>query len=112
MSLANTSRATMRRLLGAPRLRINTPSRRGLATHEPQVTWAEYRSGKKTLNEWVDANRHIVAGSFFAFYVSIAAWNLRPGKKRKKTETEAQAEADVAGATTTEMTAPAAEGAQ
>lgn len=64
---------------------MNAIPRRGLATHEPEVSWAEYRSGKKTLNEWVDANRHIVAGSFFVFYVSIAAWNLRPGKKKKAT---------------------------
>lgn len=46
------------------------------------MSWSQYRSGEKTLAEWVDANRHIVAGSMFAFYVGLAAWNLRPGKKK------------------------------
>lgn len=73
----------MRRAMGAPR-RLPSAPRRGLATHEPEVSWSEYRSGQKTFAQWVDANRHIVAGSMFAFYVSLAAWSLRPGKKKKK----------------------------
>lgn len=73
----------MRRGMGAQR-RLPFAPRRGLATHEPEVSWGEYRSGKKTFAEWVDANRHVVAGSMFAFYVGLAAWNLRPGKKKKK----------------------------
>lgn len=112
MSLANASRATVRRFLGAPRLPTNTPPRRNLATNEPQVTWAEYRSGKKTLTEWVDANRHVVAGGFFVFYVSLIAWNLRPGKKRKKADTEADAGADIAVATAEGTAKASAEAAQ
>jgi fermentation-respiration switch protein FrsA (DUF1100 family) len=59
------------------------PARRGLAAHadEPVVLFADYRAGKATLAEWVDANRHIVAGGMFAFYVSLAAIALRPKKK-------------------------------
>lgn len=56
---------------------------RAFASDVPPVSWAQYRSGDKTLAEWVDANRHIVAGGMFAFYVGLAAWNLRPGKKSK-----------------------------
>lgn len=90
MTLAQVSRLTMRRALGAPRPLQSVP-RRGLATHEPQVSWSEYRSGQKTFAEWVDANRHIVAGSMFAFYVSLAAWSLRPGKGKKKKAAAAEA---------------------
>lgn len=62
--------------------------RRGFASHhEPQVTWSEYRSGKKSLTEWVDGNRAQVAFGFFVFYSSLAAWTLRP--KKKATEPEA-----------------------
>lgn len=58
-------------------------ARRGMAT-EPEIAWSEYRAGKATLQEWVDANRHKVAGGFFTFYVGLAAWNLRPTKGGKK----------------------------
>lgn len=70
--------------------------RRGMATHEPQVSWSEYRSGEKTLAQWVEANRHIVAGSMFAFYVSLAVWKLGP-KKAPAAEPEAKVEEKAAG---------------
>lgn len=68
--------------------------RRGMAAHadEPVVTWGEYRSGKATLGEWVDANRHVVAGGFFCFYVGLAVNALRP-KKNKKPEAAEEAAA-------------------
>lgn len=84
----------MRRTLGAPRPMQAAP-RRGLATQEPQVSWAEYRAGDKTFAEWVDANRHIVAGSLFGFYVGLAVWKLRPtGKKADEPEAPAKEAAE------------------
>lgn len=75
MSALVRSRAALRRVMGP------TPQRNLAAGHQPQVTWADYRSGQKTLAEWVDGNRHYVAFGFFCFYSSLAAWNLRPKKK-------------------------------
>lgn len=79
MSALQRSSAAFSRVIG-------TSQRRGLATgHQPQVTWAEYRSGSKTLTEWVDGNRAQVSFGFFVFYCSIAAWNLRPRNKGPET---------------------------
>lgn len=53
--------------------------------HEPEVSWSDYRAGKATLNEWVNGNRHIVAGGMFAFYVSLGLYfGLRPKKKSEE----------------------------
>lgn len=65
---------------------VGNAQRRGLAT-EPEVAWADYRSGKVSLQEWVDGNRHKVAGSFFFFYLGLAAYQLRPKKKPAADET-------------------------
>jgi hypothetical protein len=80
--------------------------RRGLAAHanEPEVLWSDYRSGKVSLAEWVDGNRHVVAGGFFLFYCALAANAFRP-KKNKKTkqleqDTSTSDEASVGAATT------------
>lgn len=78
------------------RLTTQSVQRRGMAAQpETPVTWAEYRSGKKTLAEWVDGNRAQVAFGFFVFYCSLAAYQLRPkkGKKAAKTEEAAPAPA-------------------
>lgn len=53
------------------------------------MSWAEYRKGDKSLQQWVEGNRHYVAASFFAFYVGLAAWNLRPKGKKKMEEEHA-----------------------
>lgn len=58
---------------------VTVPRRRFAA--EPEIPFADYRTGKVTLTEWVDANRHKVAGSFFAFYVVLIGYKLRPKKK-------------------------------
>lgn len=89
MSFATLSRTAMQRLTRGSRTSTGV-SRRGLATHEPEVSWGEYRSGKKTFAEWVDANRHIVAGGFFAFYVSLAVYKFRPGPKGKDAKEEVE----------------------
>lgn len=83
--MAALQRSTMafRRVLG-------TTQRRGLAAdHGPAVTWAEYRSGQKTLSEWVDGNRAKVSFGFFLFYCSLGVYAMRPkkGKKGKDTTT-------------------------
>ena len=58
--------------------------RRTLATHEPEIAWSDYRSGKVTFQQWVDGNRYIVAGSMFAFYVGLGVYlGLRPKKEKK-----------------------------
>jgi hypothetical protein len=64
--------------------------RRGLAAHanEPEVLWSDYRSGKVSLAEWVDGNRHIVAGGFFLFYCALAANAFRPKKNKKPKQIE------------------------
>lgn len=69
---------------------VLAPARRGLASHaEEVVTWSEYRSGKVTLQQWVDGNRHIVAGGLLSFYGLLAVYFMRP-KKPKQAETEVQ----------------------
>lgn len=61
-----------------------------MSSEVPPVSWSEYRDGSKTLAQWVDANRHKVAGGMFAFYASLAAWSLRPKKAKPVEETPAQ----------------------
>jgi hypothetical protein len=67
--------------------------RRGLAAHadEPVVPFSDYRAGKVTLAQWVDANRHIVAGGFFVFYCALAANAFRPKKNKKAKQAEEEA---------------------
>lgn len=87
MSALTGARAAMRRAARLPRAGGAAPPRRAMsgAHEEPQVAWADYRSGDKTFAEWVDANRHVVAGGFFVFYSSLAAYALRPKKGAKET---------------------------
>jgi hypothetical protein len=76
------------------------PARRGLAAHadEPVVPFSDYRAGKATFAEWVDANRHIVAGSIFAFYVTLAVVKFRPKKSHPAAvESGAAVESDAVG---------------
>lgn len=88
MAALQRSTLAFRRVLG-------TAPRRGMAAdHGPTVTWAEYRSGQKSLTDWVDGNREKVSFGFFVFYCSLAAWALRPKKgKEKESASEAVAEA-------------------
>lgn len=79
MAAFRTSQSIFRRL--SNRL---TQRREMASNHEPDVTWSQYRSGDKTLSEWVDSNRARVAFGFFVFYSSLAAWNLRPRSKPSK----------------------------
>lgn len=73
--------AALQRSTLAFRRVLATAQRRGLAAdHGPTVTWAEYRSGEKSLTQWVDGNREKVSLGFFVFYCSLAAWALRPKK--------------------------------
>mmetsp|Transcript_5743 Transcript_5743/g.11406 ORF Transcript_5743/g.11406 Transcript_5743/m.11406 type:complete len:94 (-) Transcript_5743:184-465(-) len=61
--------------------------RRGMASdahHDPPVSWSEYRSGKKTLSEWIDANRPIVVVGTLAGYVALI--KLFGGGKKKKND--------------------------
>lgn len=83
MTLLQASRTVMRRAMPRPSAPGQAVPRRGMATHEPEVSWAEYRSGEKTLAQWVEANRHVVAGSMFFFYVGLAIYKLRPGRGSK-----------------------------
>lgn len=85
MSALQRSRLLFQRLANGNAATTRTVQRRGMASHEDTpVTWAEYRSGSKTLSEWVDGNRANVAFGFFCFYASLAAWSLRPKKGKKK----------------------------
>lgn len=89
MSALQRSRTAFRRAMGLPQ-NANRPTTqsRGLASEDTPVSWAEYRSGQKTLAEWVDGNRAKVAFGMFVFYVSLAAWNLRPKKNKKAVEAQ------------------------
>lgn len=85
MSALHKSSSVFRRVINQ-----STQRRALAAAHEPQVTWAEYRSGQKSLAEWVDANRARVAFGFFVFYAGLGAWNLRPKGKKKPAEPKEQ----------------------
>lgn len=100
MQALSSARGAVRRTAQL-RPAVGNAQRRGLAT-EPEVAWADYRSGKVSLQEWVDSNRHKVAGSFFFFYMGLGAYQLRP---KKKQATEAAPEvAAVAAAPVAEPT--------
>lgn len=85
MQALSGARTALRRAAQSPRMTnggaFAKPQRRGLAD-EAEVPWADYRAGKVSLQEWVDGNRHKVAGGFFAFYVGLIGWNLRPKKNK------------------------------
>lgn len=86
MAALQRSRLAFRSLLN------QSGQRRGLAAHhEPEVTWSQYRSGEKSLSDWVDGNRARVAFGFFIFYSSLAAWNLRPRSKKASPKQENEA---------------------
>eukprot|EP00180_Rhodochaete_pulchella_P000554 Plantae.Rhodophyta-Rhodochaete_pulchella.ctg13987.p4 GENE.Plantae.Rhodophyta-Rhodochaete_pulchella.ctg13987~~Plantae.Rhodophyta-Rhodochaete_pulchella.ctg13987.p4 ORF type:complete len:110 (-),score=13.36 Plantae.Rhodophyta-Rhodochaete_pulchella.ctg13987:746-1075(-) len=58
--------------------------RRGMATEE-SVSWGEYRSGKKSLQQWIDANRPIVVvGTLVGWYVVIKGISMAVGGGKKK----------------------------
>ena len=83
MQALNTARTAIRRAAVGQTQPARAAPRRGLAT-EPEVSWAEYRSGKVTLSEWVDANRHIVALGLLSSYGILAGLKVRSGRKKKK----------------------------
>lgn len=100
MSALQRSKAAFSRVMG-------TSQRRGFAaSHGPQATWAEYRSGSKTLTEWVDGNRAQISFGFFVFYCSIAAWNLRP--RAKGVETTATTATEIESEASETTSAPSA----
>eukprot|EP00184_Porphyridium_aerugineum_P003174 CAMPEP_0184695314 /NCGR_PEP_ID=MMETSP0313-20130426/2993_1 /TAXON_ID=2792 /ORGANISM="Porphyridium aerugineum, Strain SAG 1380-2" /LENGTH=110 /DNA_ID=CAMNT_0027153749 /DNA_START=156 /DNA_END=488 /DNA_ORIENTATION=+ len=51
---------------------------------EPKVSWAEYRAGKATYQQWQDANRPTVVGLCLAGYGLIYFLATRGKKKEKK----------------------------
>lgn len=92
MQALTGARTALRRAAQAPSTR-SAAQRRGLATEEAEVLWADYRTGKVSLQEWVDGNRHKVAAGFIVFYAGIGVWNMRPKKKAAETPaTEAPAD--------------------
>ncbi|KAA8498844.1 hypothetical protein FVE85_6429 [Porphyridium purpureum] len=69
----------------APRAQIQVQSRRNMAGggdhgHE-KISWADYRAGKYTLQEWQDANRPIIVGIVFAASALLYVV-LKPKKKQ------------------------------
>lgn len=89
MSAAYGRMTGLRASTNASRKTTMTSQVRGVATDEATVKWSQYRSGDKTLQEWIEGNREYVAFGFFAFYMSLLAYQLRPGKKKKTTEGDA-----------------------
>mmetsp|Transcript_34824 Transcript_34824/g.35491 ORF Transcript_34824/g.35491 Transcript_34824/m.35491 type:complete len:81 (-) Transcript_34824:15-257(-) len=77
-------RATAANGGGSSALLKSGGARRGMATEE-KVSWEQYKSGKKSFQEWQDANRPILVGGIIAGYVVVYLLVTR-GKKKSKSD--------------------------
>jgi len=78
--------------LGGAVTSASASARRGMAT-ERRVTWAEYRSGKATWQEWQDTNRPTVVSITLLSYVLLYLTFRRGGKKKATEDAENTEEA-------------------